>query len=161
MQRMFEDRIRRMDLPNYQLENKYGLINSSGNQLEIHASQQKENENNILLTTRFLKKKKAVNILAFPVEINDIIASYCDEFINLTMQISHPQDYPFVPPIWSLINVQDNVNSLLNIPEYYEYKIETHNSQYRDYWSPATDIEKDILDFIQKINHFDYLLEYK
>ena len=39
-----------MDLPNYQLENKYGLINSSGNQLEIHASQQKENENKEVLT---------------------------------------------------------------------------------------------------------------
>jgi hypothetical protein len=38
--------------------------------------------------------------------------------------------------------------------------IQKHNEQYQHYWSPSTDIEQDILDFLRKINHFDVLLEY-
>ncbi|MEI7488122.1 MAG: hypothetical protein WCJ72_12075, partial [Chryseobacterium sp.] len=119
MQRMFSGRVERMGLPNSQLEKKYGLVNSPGEKLEIHASQQKENENEILLTFSFLKKHKLIDILVLPVEVNDIIASYCEEFITMKISILHPPDYPFVPPVWHLLHVQHNVTSPLNFQEYY------------------------------------------
>jgi hypothetical protein len=48
----------------------------------------------------------------------------------------------------------------MDLTEYYKEIIQKHNEQYQHYWSPATDIEQDILDFLRKINHFDVLLEY-
>ena len=42
--------------------------------------------------------------------------------------------------------------------DYYNYIIEIHNLKK---WSPIISIDKDFLEFFQKINYFDFILEYK
>jgi hypothetical protein len=47
----------------------------------------------------------------------------------------------------------------LDLFDYYQNIIYNHNLQYFNYWTPVTDIEKDIIDFIRKINHFEILID--
>ena len=62
-------------------------------------------------------------------------------------------------PVWLLQNIKQNVKvqQLVDINEYYSNIINIHNKQNAESWSPATKIETDIVEFIRKINHFEYL----
>lgn len=92
---------------------------------------------------------------SLPIELSNIIAEYNTYFVNLEIKITFPDSYPFCPPIWSLQEAKYNVS----IPDdYYANIIENHNHHYEYDWSPAISIEKDILYFIQKINHFEYII---
>jgi hypothetical protein len=95
-----------------------------------------------------------------PNEINEIIASYYNiDIIYLQIKIVLTPMYPFHPPEWLLLAVKNNFHHSMNLHEYYQYIVDNHNQQYTHYWSPASDIEKDVVDFIRKINHFDLLFD--
>jgi len=102
-----------------------------------------------------------INIESLPMDIICNISSYLNCYLTIKTKIVYPPDYPFVAPQWSLVCVQHNMVSRLNLKEYYEYLVETHNNQYQVDWSPSIHVDKDILDFIRRINHFDYLIENK
>ena len=101
----------------------------------------------------------AHNIRELPPEINGLIAEYLPSYITLELRIDYTNTYPFDIPQWSLVSCNDRLaSSLKNAEEYYTYIINTHNSMHRsDNWSPAIDIDKDILQFMIRINHFDSL----
>ncbi len=101
----------------------------------------------------------ANNIRELPSEINDLIAEYLPSYITLELRMDYTPTYPFDNPRWSLLSVDDRLaSSLKNAKEYYKYIINTHNTTYHQHnWSPATDIDKDILQFMIRINHFDSL----
>ena len=94
-----------------------------------------------------------------PINIISIIASYSYSFISIETRIYFPNNYPFDPPIWRLVNVKTNINTSIDLRSYYKYIVNNHNKQYKKYYSPAISIDIDLLDFIQKINHFEYLIE--
>ena len=72
-----------------------------------------------------------------------------------------PSSYPFHPgPTWSLIDVEYNIKTLLNLKEYYTYLVDTHNNSNSNDWSATTLIDKDILKFFGKMNYFEHILEY-
>lgn len=75
------------------------------------------------------------------------------------MNIHYGIDYPFKPPFWSLENVDYNIDIYINLFDYYARIINFHNIINKKYWSPAIDIHIDMLDLIQKINHFEYMLK--
>ena len=107
----------------------------------------------------YFKKSNRYEFIELPREINNIISEYTPVFISINLEITFPIDYPMNNPIFSFVNIQNNLsNPPINLEEYYKYIITNHNEQYKKYWSPAISIPVHILDFIQKINHFEYLI---
>lgn len=146
------------DMKHLTIEEYFGIVNNNSHtKLKFNI---KKEENNIILNTNFIRSYN-VDIIELPKEINDLISSYASEYVNINFNISHDTYYPFHSPVWSLLNISYNIKPLLNVKSYYEYIIKTHNDRYEKDWSPAICMEKDILEFIQKINYFDYLFEYK
>lgn len=102
------------------------------------------------------------NIANFPVEICDKIFAFSCYAIELQFQITFMNTYPFEAPFWTLVEVKNTIPKA-NLPyptyklsDYYQHVVSMHNKLYQNpkNWSPAIDIEKDVLDFIRKINHF-------
>jgi hypothetical protein len=148
---MFEERCQ-----NNSLENYFGIINNKNCKLKITHNRRKRDK--IILNINF-KKQSYYDFIKLPKELNHNISEYLDEFIFFRVEINYPTDYPFSPPVYNLLNILHNISiDSINLDEYYQYIIDNHNSQYKRDWSPAITVETDILDFIQKINSFEYLL---
>jgi len=120
-----------------------------------------ENKNIISFEIHFFKDiDYFYNFLKLPDEINnEIYKFYKKEFIKIKMNIFYGNNYPFHPPIWSLENVNFNIDLHINLYDYYTNILNLHNLSYKKDWSPAIDIHHDILDIIQKLNHFEYMLK--
>jgi len=119
---------------------------------------QKKDMNKIELHIQVVKKHYH-DFKYLPSDISHIISEYLPEYISICVEITFPPDYPFKPPIYTLLSTKSNlVNFYLSIDRYYDSIVEKHNLQYKREWSPAIDIEKDILYFICRINHFEYML---
>lgn len=153
---------------NNSIEEYFGIPNNDQSHITCRFTINEENEDDlepptITITICFQKKNnKIYDFKKLPKEMNQLIASYYEfDTIHIETIISFPFLYPFHPPVWNLFLVKHNINHPMNLTEYYQEIVDNHNHQYEHYWSPATNIEQDILDFIRKINHFDVLLEYK
>jgi hypothetical protein len=157
MQGIIERRFQRFEQENNSnLKEYFGIIDTPQRVLNINAT---HNNDGIIFTICFKEVNKMINIRCLPMDIICKISSYLNCYLTIKTKIVYPQDYPFEPPQWSLVCVKHNIESRMNLKEYYEYLVETHNNKYTIDWSPAIHIDIDILDFISKINHFDYLLE--
>ena len=147
-------------------------------------------ENSIILSLKFSKKNNMENISTIPLELLQKIYSYVShEYIHLSFMVIFTNEYPFVPPIWSLMDEKNNISSSIlytnntTFRDYFQKLIQNHNERYQSilcehgeyslarmsenqrrrilnhyYWSPAMTIEKDVLCFLTRINHFDYLV---
>jgi ubiquitin-protein ligase len=117
----------------------------------------------VILEIKFIKNiNKIYNIFELPDEINKEISKYYNKvYINLIIHIFFGTNYPFSPPYWLLYDIKNNINIQIDLNNYYRDILFYHNSLNYKHWSPAIDIHTDILDFIQKINHFDYMLDNK
>lgn len=135
----------------------FGIVNTRDKKLTLYASIK---QNIIKLHIHFCKKPPMYDFVYLPLDISRVIASYLPTIIDIYVEILLPYNYPFTQPVWSLCNVLHNITlPPINIEEYFKYLVNNHNQQYERCWTPAISIEKNILDFIQKTNHFDYLLE--
>ena len=141
---------------NTNLKDYYGIVDTPERSVNVDAVQK---NSETLFTICFKENIPMVNIKCLPMDIICKIASYLNCSLTIKTKIIYPAAYPFEPPQWSLVCVKHNIESRINLKEYYEYLVETHNNKYRLDWSPAIHIDIDILDFISKINHFDYLIE--
>jgi hypothetical protein len=145
--------------PDGALEKYYGIITPI-----IRVDTDSIQENEILLSICFQKKNPIIyNFLKLPDDMNTLIADYYNlDYMDIHAKIIFTSSYPFRPPIWEYVDMRTNLCSQklsLDLVEYYQYLIHNHNQQYEHYWTPVTDIEQDILDFVRKINHFEFLLE--
>ena len=95
-------------------------------------------------------------IFELPKEINFLISEYLPSFIELAFSINHIIEYPFKPPVWSLVSCNDKLSCLENSAKYYEYIVEEHNKTITRNWSPAITFDKDILYFASKLNYFEH-----
>ena len=82
--------------------------------------------------------------LELPFEVNCIVLSYLYQPCYAEFQIIVPNDYPFKPPFWVLINSN-------NTEKYKKAEI-YQNARYRHSWEPSISFEKDILYMIELIN---------
>ena len=147
------------------IEKYFGINTDSDSNLEIEISKLKishaiKKNTKITLDIHYFKKNKIIyNFNNLPIEIIRKIQEYGDYYIDMEIDVYFPNEYPFVQPLWCLKNIKHNikVEQLVNIKEYYSNIISNHNKQNETNWSPATELEKDILEFILKINHFEYL----
>jgi hypothetical protein len=157
MNGILERRFQRFEQENNSnLKEYFGIIDTPQRIVNINAT---HNNEAVICTVSFKEVNKMINIRCLPMDIICKISSYLNCYLTIKTKIIYPQDYPFEPPQWSLVCVKHNIESRMNLKEYYEYLVETHNNKYTIDWSPAIHIDIDILDFISKINHFDYLLE--
>jgi ubiquitin-protein ligase len=144
----------------YQLNKAYEKIN-------IEKSVQTDS---ILLNIHYQKKSPFIHF-TLPSELNQLIHEYLIYEIEIKIKIKYSPSYPFSPPIWFLQGVQHNLVTEVCLLDYYSYKVNQHNQSYTTYitlgnhlnftenaWTPAITVEKDILSFVQKINHFDEVL---
>jgi hypothetical protein len=138
------------------LKDYYGIVDTPERSVNVDAVQK---NTETIFTISFKESIPMINIRCLPMDVICNIASYLNCYLTIKTKIVYPQDYPFSPPQWSLACVQHNIVSRLNLKEYYEYLVETHNNQYQVDWSPSIHVDKDILDFIRRINHFDYLID--
>jgi ubiquitin-protein ligase len=157
MNGILERRFQRFEQENNSnLKEYFGIIDTPQRIVNINAT---HNNDAVICTVSFKEVNKMINIRCLPMDIICKISSYLNCYLTIKTKIIYPQDYPFEPPQWSLVCVKHNIESRMNLKEYYEYLVETHNNKYTIDWSPAIHIDIDILDFISKINHFDYLIE--
>ena len=84
--------------------------------------------------------------LELPFEVNCIVLSYLHEPFYAEFKIVVPDDYPFKPPVWILMNADKK--------KYNNYKNAeiNQNVRYRNSWEPSISFEKDILYMIESIN---------
>jgi ubiquitin-protein ligase len=87
--------------------------------------------------------------LELPFEINCLVLSYLYKYSFGEYQIIVPDDYPFKPPFWVLINTNDTNKKNKNQISKYKKAEMIHNTQYRNSWEPSISFEKDILYMIQ------------
>jgi ubiquitin-protein ligase len=147
----FEEKFNIISLQDY-----YGLKNDNNNKFTINYN--RTEKNNLKLDIYF-EKARSYDFIDLPYEISNIISGLAATFIKIQLEIIFPENYPLCVPLLSFINIEHNIsNSVINLELYYKYIIDNHNELYKKEWSPAIDISKMILDFIQKINHFEYLL---
>lgn len=145
------------------LEKYFGITNENGTEFKTKINIQTLdgfNQFELNLDIIIIQNYKIYNLNNLPLDINSLIASYyTPNYIHLKIQITSPEDYPFNPPIWKIIDVKHSLK--MNLYEYYKYILDSHNEIMKDSWSPAIKIEVDILYFISKINHFEYLFNYE
>ena len=155
----FEKEFGTVDLSDfYQLNKAFEKINI---EKSVHSD-------SILLNIHYLKKAPFIHF-TLPPELNRLIQEYLIYEIEIKIKIKYSQSYPFSPPIWFLQGVKHNLATEACLLDYYSYKVNQHNHSYSAYlinlgthsvdgWTPAITVEKDILSFVQKINHFDEVL---
>ena len=144
-------------LNNKPLHDIWGIIENPYNKLTIYVN--KVSTILIYLNIRYYKKI-IYNFKSLPLELSNIICRFLTDYISIKINIKYPLDYPLMPPQWDLNNIKHNLSyPPIDINHYYSYIIHRHNKEYNNDWIPAMTVESDILNFVQKINHFDYLLE--
>ena len=145
------------------LEKYFGITNENGIEFKTKINIQTLdgfNQFEINLDIIIINNYKIYNLNNLPLDINSLIASYyTPNYIHLKIQITSPEDYPFNPPIWKIMSVKHSLK--INLYEYYKYIVDSHNKIMNHSWSPAIKIDVDILYFIAKINHFEYLFNYE
>jgi hypothetical protein len=141
---------------NSSLEEYFNLNNTENKKINFKYFINKE-MNSIELHIKIFKKDRKIIFNNLPLELSDIISSYMDHYIKIKISIFLPLTYPFSIPIWNLIDVEHNIKSIINLKNYYNYLVEKHNNRYMRDWSAGIQIFKDILEFFQKINHFEYI----
>jgi len=106
--------------------------------------------------------------LDLPFEMNEKIREYLIYDIEIRLKIKYSPSYPFSPPVWFLEGVYHNLPTERPLFYYYSHKVSQHNKSYTDFiishyletaWTPAITVEKDILSFVQKVNHFDEVID--
>jgi len=123
----------------------------------------------IVLTIQYKKSGPSLEF-ELPSELNQMIREYLIYVIEIQIKIKYSPSYPFSPPVWFLQRVNHNLNTSIGLLDYYSYKVNQHNQGYTAYllnlgthsldgWTPAITVEKDILSFLQKIYHFDEVLD--
>tara|TARA_Y100000389_G_C17441830_1_gene509056 strand:+ start:95 stop:643 length:549 start_codon:yes stop_codon:yes gene_type:complete len=109
----------------------------------------------LLLLNKIMKQKNITNNLCFHFH------SLLDKEIDMNIQICFKKSYPFSPPWWILNNIKTNIEPpQIELEKYYKYIILKHNRMNHNSWCPAISMSKDIVEFIQKINHFEYIKDY-
>jgi hypothetical protein len=102
------------------------------------------------LTFTFTSKSKQsydVSKIKLPEDIQRLISTYINKYLDITYTINYGTDYPFKPPKWIIKNIHTN----LRIHPDIELITRQHNNSYMIDWTPYIYIEKDTLYMIEKI----------
>jgi len=114
-----------------------------------------------IFTVKYINEHTKIFFQSLPDDINYVINSYLCFHIDLKFNIAYPLNYPMRLPIWNLTHIDHNIHFTidLNLQKYYRKIVDNHNNSYNNSSQTQT-IDADILNFIVKINHFDYIEQY-
>uniref|UniRef100_A0A6C0HRM2 Uncharacterized protein n=1 Tax=viral metagenome TaxID=1070528 RepID=A0A6C0HRM2_9ZZZZ len=119
-------------------------------------------EDELYITFKHTSKRTPIHF-NLPIEINKLIYSYCGDFIEIQTKLVCPKLYPYNPPIWNLIKVNNNLynSGVISLTEYYNTIVQHVNESNGNLknWSCVYGFEKEILRFFTRINHFETLIE--
>lgn len=119
-------------------------------------------ETELYITFKYKNKMHPIHF-NLPIEINKLIYSYCGDFIEIHTKLVCPKMYPYAPPIWNLIKVNNNLynRGIITLTEYYKSVVEhvNHSNETLHNWSCIYGFEKEILRFFMRINHFESVVE--
>ena len=109
------------------------------------------------------KYKKQYDLFEFPdlpFELNQIIHGFNAHYIDFSVIIVYPLDYPFRHTFWYLDEFKTNSDNPENVREFFKYKLNLHRDSVKPHlWSPSgMNMEKDILSFLVKINYFEDII---
>lgn len=119
---------------------------SIGDYFQVPMKIKINHENLLHIMCNFSQKKECYVKLDLPFEVNCIVLSYLYENSFGEYCIITPDDYPFKPPVWLLMNSSDSNDSKI-----YKKAEIFHNARYRHSWEPSISFEKDILYMIECI----------
>ena len=138
------------------IKNYFGIYDTK---ININALKCDTETNSIIININYYNKNNYTKF-NLPNEVNDIIYSFCENYIELKLKLECFDGFPFVSPKWSLIDIKHNLlNNNINIKDYYLWIIENmnHDNLERIGWTPIYGFEKEILRFFVRINHFNYI----
>ena len=117
-------------------------------------------ENRIHLRIRYQKVFRCPR-LPIPIEVIREVQSYLIHEIELFLRMNFTREYPFVAPMWTLLDIQPSLCRKFHVDlfRYYQDKTNQHNQYYHVHWTPAISIAGDILDFVRRVNHFEEIFE--
>jgi hypothetical protein len=119
--------------------------------------------NELYITIIYKNKHPKYQIKELPKEVNDLIYSYCGDFIEIQAKLACPLTFPYNSPVWNIINVKDNLynRGIINLEEYYHHiaTLANESNINRKNWSPIYGFEKEILRFFMRVNHFESIVE--
>jgi hypothetical protein len=141
----------------YGITEYYNLISSKDNKLSITLDQIDDIPYNDIVVDIRYNKYSDYNILNLPKHLNNVINQYLEQVIILKLKITYPGEIWYAP-VFYLIDVDTNHKVEIDLIEYYSYLVKNHNLLYKKQWNPCISIDKNLLDFVRKINHFDYIL---
>jgi ubiquitin-protein ligase len=159
MTHAFERRYQEMTrgLKGFTFQQFYNIQPELGNKVMIDATKT-NNANEMKIIIQY-HEPIYYDIFELPMDISRVVSSYLSSYIIIEFIINYPSDYPFNPPRWSVDSVKHNIHSLpIDVLDYYQYIVQKHNDILRNDWSPGIHIDRDLLAFVQKINHFEYIL---
>lgn len=156
----FEQEFKKVDLGTY-YQLKQCPDESTTIQTSLH-------EDYVLLAIRYRRSTKPRNI-GLPLDMVRHIYGYLVYQVEIHAKIEYSTYYPFAPPIWYIETVQHNLPHTgydkFYLLDYYIDKIHQHNHLYNrlllegTQWNPAIRVEKDILLFVKRVNHFDEIVK--
>jgi len=99
------------------------------------------------------------NYIGLPFELNRIVANFIplNSYITSIININFCSSYPFNRPLWVLSNISTNIDSKLDIPEYYRYLINNINDSD---WTAAMNTLSDLKILLTKLNFVDEIINY-
>lgn len=154
-------------MKNANIEDYFGILPQKNDTISFALTKE---SNHCVFTVKYVTQNTpnhSMDIVGLPKELCDLIATFASKMIQIKFKITYPETYPFEPPIWSLMEEEDDMDHLPKafvLKDHYQDIVDRHNSQYNDgggfNWTPAIDIRTDILSFIEKINHFELISQY-
>jgi hypothetical protein len=130
----------------------YFQISHDGMFLDFQVSRCSEFE--LLFVGKAIRTHKLLNFVELPIDLSRLIYSFLLDTIQVNFKMRLPNDYPFIAPIWSVSEIRNNfLQDNTEINSYYNNIIQRHNLRNRN-WTPAHEIEKDILNIVEEIHPF-------
>jgi len=100
------------------------------------------------------------NYIGLPFELNRIITKFMKniDFIKISFTVQNKDVFPFnythYPPNWNIIALDSNINKNIDLMEYFSKLVNSYNNNNYLFWRENIDINLDILNFIDFVNHF-------
>jgi len=132
-------------------------LNIEDDKITINFQKCNDSADSLIIIINYFNKNEYINF-NLPKEVNDIIDSFCGNYIKLKFKLECINNFPFLSPTWKLLDLKNNLksNNIINLHDYYIWIIDNINydNSYRFGWTVIYGFEKEILILFTRINHF-------
>lgn len=116
-------------------------------------------DSSLFLTIIYRNKHPIYTFKELPDEINELIYSFCGDFIEIRAKLYCTLRFPYESPVWEIVSVKNNLynRGIITLEDYYKYIADCINKSNiaGKNWSATYGFEKEILRFFIRVNHFE------